>query len=117
MIYVYIIESINRETLKSIFYTGVTNDMARRYNQHMNQIKSGFMTKWHKNDTKKLVYIEEINDYYKAGRREKQIKAYSSKRKSELINSDKNRLASIKVNFGRVEKIYLKNPFLVIFRQ
>lgn len=68
----------------TVFYTGVTNDLERRVQQHRSGIHPGF-TKRYALD--KLVYYEEYEDIETALFREKQIKASSRKKKIELINS------------------------------
>jgi len=70
--------------LKTVLYTGVTNNLKRRVFQHKEKQVEGF-TK-HYNITK-LVYYEVCADAYNAISREKQIKGGSRRKKMELINS------------------------------
>ncbi len=81
MYYVYIMTN----KIHTVLYTGVTNNLMRRVEEHKNGInKNSFTTKYHVN---KLVYYEETNSIKSAIEREKQIKAGTRKRKIELINS------------------------------
>ena len=81
MYYVYIMTN----KIHTVLYTGVTNNLMRRVEEHKNGInKNSFTTKYHVN---KLVYYEETNSIKIAIEREKQIKAGNRKRKIELINS------------------------------
>lgn len=76
--YIYILASKKNWTL----YIWVTNDLIRRTYEHKNWIIDGFTKKyWVKN----LVYFEVYNDIEYAINREKQLKAWSRKRKIELI--------------------------------
>ncbi len=63
-------------------YTGVTNDFARRVQEHKNGTVEGF-TKTYK--LNRLVYFEVGNDIFGAIGREKQIKGLLRKKKIELI--------------------------------
>ena len=81
MYYVYIMTN----KIHTVLYTGVTNNLMRRVEEHKNGInENSFTTKYHVN---KLVYYEETNSVKSAIEREKQIKAGTRKRKIELINS------------------------------
>jgi putative endonuclease len=68
---------------KSVLYTGVTNNLAKRVFQHAELAGSAFTKKY---QTKKLVYYEIFDGPYQAISREKQIKAGSRQKKIELIN-------------------------------
>ena len=68
----------------SVLYTGVTNDLKRRINEHKEGLGGGFTSKY---IIKKLVYYEITRDVHSALAREKQIKAGSRKQKVDLINS------------------------------
>ena len=76
--FVYITSCTN----KSIFYTGVTNNLVRRIYEHKNKSSKGFTSKYNLN---KLLYYEECADSESAILREKQIKKYSQKKKIDLI--------------------------------
>ena len=66
-----------------VLYTGVTNDLKGRVYQHKEKLVDGFSKRYNLN---KLVYYEVFEDSINAISREKQIKAGSRKRKTELIH-------------------------------
>lgn len=68
----------------TVLYTGVTNNLQRRVLEHQSG-KGGAFTK--KYNVHKLVYFESGDDVSAAIFREKQIKAGSRKKKTDLINS------------------------------
>jgi putative endonuclease len=78
--YVYIMTN----KYNTVLYTGVTNDLPRRVQQHRNSDSKTFTSKY---NIGKLVYFEETNDVLLAIGREKQIKAGSRQKKIDLINS------------------------------
>jgi putative endonuclease len=78
--FVYIIT--NRA--KTVLYTGVTNDLARRVEQHRLGAGGAFTKKYRVN---RLVYSEVFSDVREAIAREKQIKAGSRRKKLDLIES------------------------------
>ena len=79
--YVYILTN----TLNTVLYTGVTNNLERRTNEHKYKIdKSGFAEKYNCN---KLVYFEVTNDINIAIEREKKIKGMTRFKKIKLIES------------------------------
>ena len=80
MYYVYIIT--NKEN--KVLYTGVTNNLERRINEHKNKIIKGFTSKYNVN---KLVYFEETKDINEAIAREKEIKGWRRSKKVALIES------------------------------
>jgi putative endonuclease len=65
-------------------YTGVTNNLARRVQEHKNHLVSGFTSKY---NLEFLVYFEVTNDIQAAILREKQIKGGSRKKKEDHINN------------------------------
>ncbi len=67
----------------TVLYTGVTNNLERRYSEHKLSIIKGFT---HKYNVKKLVYFESLESIEFAIAREKQIKKYSRIKKECLIN-------------------------------
>ena len=78
--YIYIMTNNKNTTL----YTGVTNDLLARVDQHKRKIdKKSFTARYNIN---KLVYYETTDKAYIAIEREKQIKAGSRQKKIELIN-------------------------------
>ncbi len=68
----------------SVLYTGVTNNLPRRVEEHKSGQVDGF-TKQYK--IYKLVYAEKFSDVKQAIMREKQIKGYTRQKKNELINA------------------------------
>ena len=68
----------------TVLYTGVTNDLVRRVEEHKSGKGSAFAKKYNVN---KLVFYESGDDINVAIAREKQIKAGSRKKKLDLINS------------------------------
>jgi len=77
--YVYIMASRSR-----VLYTGVTNDLARRVNEHKRGLVSGFTRKYR---ITRLVYFDEFADIRDAIAREKEIKGWKRLRKISLIES------------------------------
>ena len=68
----------------TVLYTGVTNNLDRRIDQHRTALPTTFTGRY---KTNKLVYFEEHGDILEAISREKQIKAGSRQKKMDLINS------------------------------
>lgn len=66
-----------------VLYTGVTNDLRRRVFEHKEKLVNGFSKKYNIN---KLIYYEIFEDSLNDITREKQIKAGSRKKKTELIH-------------------------------
>ena len=77
--YTYILTNKNH----TVLYTGVTNDLPRRFFEHKNKRINGFTEKYNIN---KLVYFEMFDFIDLAIKREKQIKGYSREKKVALIN-------------------------------
>jgi len=77
---VYIMTNQNNNVL----YTGVTGDSKARIYIHKEKLIKGFTKKY---NVDKLLYFEYCNDPLVAIAREKQIKAGSRKKKTELIGS------------------------------
>ncbi len=65
-------------------YTGVTNSMERRVDQHKSHLIPGFTSRY---KISKLVYFEEFDDVRDAIAREKQIKGWTRRKKINLITS------------------------------
>ena len=80
MYYVYILTNQNN----TVLYTGITNDLKRRVNEHREGLADGFTKKYR---VHKLVYFEETSEVISAIAREKQIKGGSRKKKIDLIVS------------------------------
>jgi putative endonuclease len=76
--YIYILSNSSR----TIFYTGITNDLIRRVYEHKHKLVEGFTSRYGVNV---LLYFETSNDAIAAIEREKQIKKYSQKKKLALI--------------------------------
>jgi len=76
--YVYIITNPNN----SVLYTGVTNDISRRIQEHQDKLAERFTKKY---NCIKLVYVEVFSTAYDAISREKQIKAGSRNKKMLLV--------------------------------
>jgi putative endonuclease len=66
----------------TVLYTGMTNNLNRRINEHKTGVTRGFSFKY---NLKKLVYYERIDGAISAIAREKQIEAGSRKRKIALV--------------------------------
>ena len=77
--YVYIMANKTNSTI----YIGVTNDIARRVEEHKNGLINGFTKRYNIN---KLVYVETTNDIKSAIQREKQLKKWGREKKEKLIN-------------------------------
>jgi len=63
-------------------YTGVTNNLIQRMQQHKEEITHGFTKKYH---VKQLMYYEVCEDIYEAISREKRIKKWKRQWKINLI--------------------------------
>jgi len=74
------------------FYTGSTNNLEVRLNQHQKGVGAKF-TKSHL--PVKLVYFEEFDSIYKAFYREKQIQNWSHHKKQALIDGDIEKLKAL----------------------
>ncbi len=77
--YVYIMTSRT-----CTLYTGITNNVLRRAQQHKTHICKGFTDKYNIN---RLVYVETFSDPLSAITREKQIKKWNRNKKIDLIES------------------------------
>ena len=75
--YVYIMASRSR-----VLYTGVTNDLVRRVNEHKRGLTPGFTSRYR---VSRLVYFEEFGDVRDAIACEKQLKGWVRGRKTRLI--------------------------------
>ena len=79
MYFLYIIECSDKS-----LYTGITNNLERRFNEHKNG-KGGHYTS--AKGAVKIVYTEEHKDRSSALKRESQIKSWTRKKKLNLILS------------------------------
>ena len=77
--YTYIMISHSR-----VIYTGVTNDLCRRVQQHKTQAHEGFTSKYNVN---MLVYYETTSDVKTAIEREKHTKGWIRAKKIALIET------------------------------
>ena len=75
--FVYIMASRSR-----VLYTGVTNDLARRVDEHKRGVNAGFTSRYR---ITRLVYVEEFADIRDAIAREKQIKSWTRIRRIGLV--------------------------------
>ena len=75
--YVYIMANRAR-----VLYVGVTNDLARRVEEHKRGLVRGFTSRFH---VTRLVHFEEFVDIRDAIAREKELKGWRRSRKIELI--------------------------------
>ena len=78
--YVYILVSKDN----SVMYVGVTNNLARRLEEHQSDQVEGFTKKYH---VHKLVYFEKYSEINDAIAREKQIKGWKREKKNELVKA------------------------------
>jgi putative endonuclease len=78
--HVYILSNLSGTTL----YTGVTNDLLRRVQEHRDGTNNGFTKRY---GVDRLVYFEQGDEVAGAIEREKQIKAGSRQKKLDLINT------------------------------
>jgi len=76
--YVYILTN----KYNTVLYTGVTNDLERRMQEHRSPDNRGFTSRY---NVQKLVYYETFDDVVEAIAREKQIKGGARQKKIDLI--------------------------------
>jgi putative endonuclease len=67
-----------------VLYTGVTNNLDRRIDEHKRSVVEGFTKKY---QVKRLVYFEETDNINDAIAREKQIKNWRRSKKDALITA------------------------------
>jgi len=79
--YIYILASKKNGTL----YIGVTNNLERRVYEHKNGLIKGFTEKY---SIHILVHFEETQDIYSAIQREKLLKSWNRKWKTDLIEKE-----------------------------
>lgn len=76
---------IMTNSAKSVLYIGVTSDLCRRIKEHKNQhAKNSFTLKY---NVKNCIYYEEFPCMELAIKREKELKKWSRKKKTLLIDS------------------------------
>jgi len=98
---VYMVQCENRRTGRMELYVGLAKNIFKRYQECLLLKRYKHMKKWHRNDRRKLVYVEIVKNGFEAAKRERQIKHMSVARKLQLINSDLNILDHVDPNFGR----------------
>ncbi|MBL4644745.1 MAG: GIY-YIG nuclease family protein [Candidatus Pacebacteria bacterium] len=79
MYFIYILECNDKS-----LYTGITTDVARRFDEHKNG-KGGHYT--HSRGAKEIVYTEKCKDRSAAQVREAEIKKFTRAEKMHLIQS------------------------------
>lgn len=89
--YVYIATNY----IRSVFYTGFTNNLIRRIAEHKQGLIKGFTKKY---QVKFLLFFEETPDVYSAITREKQIKSWGREKKLRLIKEKNPFLLSLQVS-------------------
>ena len=67
------------------YYTGVTNNLEKRFSEHQSGIIKGYTSK---RLPVRLVFSKRLTDINQAIRFEKQIKGWNRKKKEALINRD-----------------------------
>jgi len=77
MYFVYIIECKDKS-----LYTGITNDLDRRFNEHKNGTGSHYTSS---KEVVRIVYTEQHPDRSSALKREAQIKGWRKEKKLKLI--------------------------------
>ncbi|ANH83784.1 hypothetical protein A8C56_08065 [Niabella ginsenosidivorans] len=70
--------------LRTVLYTGVTNDIVRRMSEHKSGEQKGFTSRYR---CYYLVYFEEFSDIRNAIAREKQLKRWHREWKLNLIKT------------------------------
>ena len=80
-LYVYILECADNS-----FYTGVTNDVGRRFIEHQSGLHENSYT--YSRRPLKLVYCKQFRSPIEAINYEKQLKGWSKAKKIALINND-----------------------------
>ena len=78
--YVY----ITTNSVKSVLYTGLTNNLVRRIWEHKQKLASSFTSRY---NVTKLIYWETFNNSLDAIAREKRIKGGSRAKKLALVRS------------------------------
>jgi len=78
--FVYMVASVSRT-----LYVGVTNDLARRMNEHRTKAADGFTARY---NIHRLVWYEVTGNVSAAIAREKQLKGYNRAKKVALIEAE-----------------------------
>jgi len=90
--YVYILQCCDGS-----YYTGVTNNVERRFHEHQEGLVPGCYT--HERRPLQLVFAEEFTEAMNAIAREKQIKGWTRKKKEALIRGDFDGLVELAKKF------------------
>src|SRR5690606_17861767 len=69
-----------------LFYTGITDDISRRYAEHQNGLNKSAFT--YRRRPVQLVFQQEFNDVLQAIHFEKKVKKWSAQKKLALIKGD-----------------------------
>jgi putative endonuclease len=72
------------------FYTGITNDLSTRFDQHQNGLNKNCYT--HKRRPLELKFYQEFNDVLQAIYFEKKLKGWTRGKKQALIDGDEDML-------------------------
>ena len=89
--YVYILKCSDNS-----YYTGITNDLSRRVNEHNDGINPSCYT--YKRRPVQLVFSSEFTDVTLAILFEKQVKGWSRKKKEAMINGEWHLLPDLSKN-------------------
>lgn len=82
------------------YYTGVTNNLEKRINEHQSGIIEGYTSS---RLPVKLVFSERFSDINQAINFEKQIKGWSRRKKEALINRDFDLLIELSNTKGKIK--------------
>ena len=83
------------------YYTGVTNNLEKRINEHQSGIIKGYTSS---RLPVKLVFSERFSDINQAINFEKQIKGWSRRKKEALINRDFDLLIELLNTKGKIKR-------------
>jgi putative endonuclease len=89
--YTYIASNPNR----TVFYTGMTNNIVRRMYEHQNKLVPGFTSKYNVID---LLWVEEFPTAIEAITAEKKIKGKTRDKKLKIIQDTNPNLKTIPLN-------------------
>ncbi len=89
--YVYIIKCADNS-----YYTGVTNDLARRFAEHQQGIGSKYTKSRHPLE---LVWVSEEMDIISAIENEKKVKGWRREKKEALINDEWGKLPELSIAY------------------
>ena len=94
LFYIYLLSNAYRNVL----YTGVTNSLLRRVEEHRLGLGDGFTKRY---NVKNLVYFEEAPDWESAIYREKEIKGWNRWKKDRLVDSLNPGWRDLSEDFGK----------------